>query len=60
MCKIQQDWNKDGHNAQDNCVVNICSVVLQKKKKSNNIEITILIALSGVSVARNFKLLKSK
>lgn len=57
MCKTQQDWNKDGHNAQDNCVVNICSVVLQKK---NNTEITVFIALRRVSVARNFKLLKSK
>lgn len=30
MCKTQQDWNKDGHNIQDTCVVNISSKVLKK------------------------------
>lgn len=52
MCKTQQDWNKDGHNIQDTCVVNSSSKVLKKK---NLIEITIYIALSILSVASNFK-----
>lgn len=56
MCKTQQDWNKDGHNIQDTCAVNISSKVLKKKRPTNQlIEITIYIALSILSVASNYK-----
>lgn len=53
MCKTQQDWNKDGHNVGDNCVVNIFSMVLQKHTSSIT-QIIVFIALRGAAVARNF------
>lgn len=51
MCKTEQDWNKDGHDIQDTCVVNISSKALQKKSYSDYY----YIALSILSVASNFK-----